>query len=306
MKVALLGLEGPFASSIQTMLQARGMEALLGSKLVQPGRHIANLRWMLNMDVVHYLQGGLLLRYHWARVALGRPVVVHWSGSDILHVLARRGFGGTLLRWSLRHSVTIHLADSPDLAREAAPLAGYEPQVIRLLPVSLKGQVLPLPERFTVLSYWRRGREDFYGRQTVLHLARTFPQVAFIVVVDDVPPRDQWPANVTYLPIQSSLGQVWPQVSCLVRVLEHDSLSAMVLEALSRGRYAIYSKEFPHTILAANNQTAAAALQNLLTRRQPNLEGAAYVNEHFDPEAEVDKLVAIYERILKRPRGNTR
>ncbi len=299
MKVALIGLEPVFGASLQTMLRARGFDVRLGTELLQPGRHLANIRALLRMDIVHYLQGQLAVRHQLPRAMLRRPAVVHWSGTDVLAVAKYGALGSALIRSFFRHSSAVHLADSPDLAREAAVWAGYEPQVVRLLPVSIKGQILPLPKTFTALSFWHRDREDFYGRSTVLRLAELFPQVQFVVIVDDVPPRDQWPANLTYLPFQASLEGLWPQISCLIRVVKHDSLSAMVLEALSRGRYVIYSKAFPHAAQAADAESARLALQDLLTRPGPNVAGAAYVNEHFDPEAEVDKVVAVYERLYR-------
>ena len=114
-----------------------------------------------------------------------------------------------------------------------------------------------------------------------------------------VPPREQWGANVMYHERQPTLEALWPRVSCLIRVIEHDSLSAMVLEAMFRGRHVIYSKAFPHTHQARDIDEARAALSAVLADGKANVAGAEYVNEHFDPETEADKVVAAYERLLR-------
>jgi len=298
MKVALLGLEQPFGQSIKDQLRPRGVEAFLGSELLSVGSTWQKLKRLLEMDIIHYLHSHLAFRYQWALWLRRKPVVSHWSGSDVLWALGRKGLHAGAHRWMLKHMVQVFLADSPEIAREVEPFLGYAPEVVRLLPTSVSADVLPLPPHFAVLSYWRKGREDFYGRKVILELARSFSDVSFIVTTDSTPPDDERLPNISYRPLARSLEDLWPQVSCLVRICEHDSLSAMVLEALARGRHVIYSKEFPHCRTATDAAQAKVALAEILKSGGQNLEGTTYVEKNFDPEAEALRLADIYGRLL--------
>lgn len=297
MKVALLGLEY-FGRSLKEQLAAVGVEAYLGSELMGDGVSGTAWRSLRKVDVVHLLKGRLSLRHHWSLIAR-RPVLVHWSGTDVVHSLNEKGARGALHRWMLRHLVTACVADSELLAEEVEPMLGYRPEVIRLLPSGLKGTVLPLPVKFTVFGSWRPGHEELYGSETILAMARAFPGVDFIVGIDTIPTSGDWPTNLTFRRFDEPMAELWPRVSCLVRVCAHDSLSATVLEALSRGRYCIYSNSFPHTETARNVDEAKAALARLVSMREPNVAGARYVDENFDPEREVAKLVRVYDRIRR-------
>lgn len=299
MRVVLFGIEHPFGESLKALLRQRGIEAFVSSEILEAGRPLRNMRRLMSMDILHYLQGRMALRYQWVHALRRKPTIVHWSGTDIL-IASRGGAKARLRRWFLRHSASLHLADSEDLARESACIAGYEPEVVRLLPVSLKSPVLPMPDKPAVLSYWRKGREEFYGRGVVLQLAEAFPEVEFIASVDVVPPREQWGPNVTYEERRPTLEHLWPRVGCLIRVIKHDSLSAMVLEAMFRGRHVIYSKPFPHTRQATDFEEARQALSEILADGRANQAGAEFVNERFDPEVEADKVVAAYNRVLKK------
>ncbi len=83
----------------------------------------------------------------------------------------------------------------------------------------------------------------------------------------------------------------------LIRLPEHDSLSAMVLEALARGRYVIYSEEFPFTETAGNFDEARDALARLLANRQPNYSGAEYVRRNYSLDEQAERLREIHAHL---------
>ena len=134
MRVVLFGIEHPFGESLKALLRERGIEAFLGSEIIRPGESLGNLRRLKTMDVMHYLQGRIALRYQWLHMLRGKPTVTHWSGSDIL-IARRPGLRAKVQRWFLRHAVSLHLADSEDLSSESAGIAGYASEVVRLLQI---------------------------------------------------------------------------------------------------------------------------------------------------------------------------
>lgn len=268
------------------------------------------VEWVLRghwrrFDAIHHVRGT-----SWSAGAtfavIDKPAIWHWIGTDALRYgrIHRRGGGwrGALSRRAVRHWSRAHLADSPELAEE---LAGYgiRAEVVRLLPRAIETGVQPLPEAPCVLSYWAANTREFYHAHTVLKLAGAFPETPFLIVGDDGKGMEA-PKNVRFLGRLPNLADIYSQVSVYVRLVEHDSLSAMVLEALARGRYVVYSKEFPFAENVRGLVEAREALARLSLQRHPNRAGAEYVREHYSLRKEADKLGRLYAQWFPRAREN--
>ncbi len=91
---------------------------------------------------------------------------------------------------------------------------------------------------------------------------------------------------------------VYKKVSALFRFVQHDSVSAMVIEALARGKYVLYSHRFPHTVQVRGMDDACARLNDVCNASCPNADGAAYVREHFSWRREIEKLRDIYGELV--------
>ncbi len=231
----------------------------------------------------------------------GCRVVLHWIGADYRRLAARNGVQRRATRASLTALGATHLIDSPELADDLAKL-GIHGDVVRLVPRAVDADLMPLPSRPAALAYWADGRADFYGRPIIYSLARRWPDVPFRIVGpsegDPTAPR-----NVEFLGFQKDLGPVYADTSVLIRVLEHDSISAMVLEALARGRDVIYSREFPGTRHATEERGAIEAMQAHISEYRVNTAGAGFVREEFAPRRWGVALCAAYDRVLGRRAG---
>jgi glycosyltransferase involved in cell wall biosynthesis len=258
------------------------------------------LRWIMKggwraFDAIHHLGGkerfpGLVFRM------LGMPVVWHWIGSDVSNFRKIwRGGGG--VRGAVDRRISFrwgraHLADSPELASELAEF-GITAPVVRLLPKAVEVPLEPLPPKPVALSYWNPSSRDLYQSSLVMHLAASMPELTFLIVGDDGAGIHPLP-NVKFLGRLPNLDDVYSQVSIYIRLVKHDSLSAMVLEALARGRYVIYSKPFPHAEMATTFDQTRAALVRLVEQTRPNEEGAAYVKSHYSLQEQVNFLKRWY------------
>jgi hypothetical protein len=227
---------------------------------------------------------------------MGKRVLLHWVGTDVLNLKAEAAARGPATVEFYRRMADANFADAPELIEELAAL-GLTADLFRLLPDAVEPRDMPLPERPAVLSYWSPGRRDFYGGPTLDALADAFPDVPFLIVGTDGRGEPQHP-NMKYLGRLEDLEAVYAQVSVLVRLPEHDSLSAMVLEMLGRGRQVIYSKPFPNCEYARSLDEAMSALRLCLARSETNKAGRAYVGENFSPAAEVRRVAPFVRRAL--------
>lgn len=249
-------------------------------------------------DILHlvYVRSWPDSMQRWAR-RKGKKVVAHWIGSDVTELRRHVQAAGRAPEHLLR-DVDVHLADSPQLGEELASM-GIASTVVRLLPRRLEADVLPLPQMPAVLSYWQDFRPQFYNAPMVMELARRFVDMRFYIVGATGKGVSSPPPNVEFLGNVKDMEPVYARTTALIRILEHDSLSAMVLEAMARGRYVLYSEPFPHTFEARTLDEASACLERLRSQRQPNDPGARYVRENFSWRNELRRLMEIYETLLK-------
>lgn len=258
---------------------------------------LRQLPWR-DIRIIHSLNALSGLRSLVAFRARGCHLVLHWIGTDYRRL---RDWGAASQRAALAVLAALgptHLIDSPELAADLAKF-GIQGEIVRLVPRAASAELMPLPSRPAAMAYWADGRADFYGRPIIYALARRWPNVPFRIVGPSE--RDpSAPSNVEFLGFRKDLGPVYADTSVLIRVLEHDSISAMVLEALARGRDVIYSRVFPGTRNATDEAGAVAAMEQHLAEYRLNTAGAGFVREEFAPQRWAEALVGAYDRILGR------
>ena len=273
--------------------------AVMNAETVNPQGKFAVLKWIVTgqwrrFDVIHIVQGIWLWKQALVWLLVPRPVVCHWIGSDVgqFQRNCKKGWEGFLLRLAVSRRVIKHLTDSPGLAEELRE-SGITADVVRLLPESIEADMAPLPEHFSVVSYWLDTRKDFYGGDIVMQLAREYPDIEFRIL-GTLGTGEKAPANVKYFGFKEGLSDIYRQSSVLIRIPKHDSLSAMVLEMLARGRYVIYNKKLPGCHFAGDLQEARKALLEIRQYKQPNSLGAQTVKEMFSLDREAKTLRRIY------------
>jgi hypothetical protein len=249
-----------------------------------------------------YLIGGQLRR--WSRPdcllrIVRRPVVMHWTGSDV--GFARTAADDDQLSQRLL-GVPQHWAEVPWIADELRPL-GITAEVVPLTSTRMPARVAPLPDRFTVLSYLPHKRPDFYGQRDVMELAGALPDVPFLIAGNDGTGMNA-PANVEFLGWQTAMEPVYQRATVLLRQPEHDGLSFMVLEALAAGRYVIWNHPIGGAIEAQTPAESLACLQRLLALHRRgalgfNEAGPACVRAGYATEQVRGDIRARFERLIR-------
>jgi Glycosyl transferases group 1 len=204
------------------------------------------------------------------RVGARGRAAYFWIGTDVANALSQAARGDDMRRFRRLTADATHVADSYQLRDELRGL-GIDAAVAWMPPRHVnRGPALPaFPDRFTVLSYVPDLRHDFYGGPVLLEVARRLPDVRFRITSGE----GGWassdaPENVTFLGRVPDVAPLFAESSCLVRTVEHDGLSGMVLEALSYGRQVVYSARLPHTVYARFGDADAleTALRGLVAR----------------------------------------
>lgn len=164
----------------------------------------------------------------------------------------------------------------------------------------------PMPARFTVLSYVPDPRFELYGGPQLLTAARALPEVSFMIVGGEGAWAGDVPDNVRFLGWQKEMASCFAAASCVVRIVEHDSIGATVIEGLAYGRTAVYSLPLEHTIHVPFGdvprlvQVLGGLEAAYGPEPQPDLVASAWAFEHFDPVRLYGELA---ERLVERVSG---
>jgi glycosyltransferase involved in cell wall biosynthesis len=257
--------------------------------------------WLLSKNssrygVIYHLGGCSAIFCVLARLK-GKRIVSHWIGTDVMRYHGRLNLIRCISVWVHQHFVNLQLADS-EVIQEELKRIGIEARLVRLLPQAIVAEVSSLPEKPVVLSYWDDSRFGFYGGKTVFALARAFPEVKFLIVRASGKGLTEVPANVQFVGPVDNMPEIYRKCTCLIRMPQHDGLSAMVLEAMANGRYVIYNQKCPFTIFAEDFDSARKALEEILRKQQPNSAGADYVKKNFSIDDEARRLRKLMENSL--------
>lgn len=269
MRVAVIGLPF-FGRRVAESLREAGIEArYLPSPAIEPRRIPSVLAELLRADLVYAIG---------SRAAKGSPVdllarsgkrvLLHWVGTDVLW--ARRDAAAhRLSRWLTERAV--HWADAPWLVDELGALGIVAEERPLPMPMAV-GEPVALPGTFRVLVYLPEHAREPYDVAATLAVVRALPEIEFLVV-GGFEPSEPIP-NLQALGFVRNMTDVYHRCSVLLRLTHHDGLSHSVVEALSYGRYVVWTYGLPGVVRVANAGEAAAAIASLRTEhREPNYVG---------------------------------
>jgi len=253
----------------------------------------ASMLHLLNADVWYSIGAPIGdRRLHLLNRVLRKPRIIHWVGSDIDKLRA-----DPHLRTLCRLPYVRNLAEADWTLAELREL-GIEATLAPLPPRLRAREVPPLPKRFTVLIYLpKTSRGEFYGRKEYERLIRAFSKrnVRFLVVGGGeiyAPPE----ADVQRLGWCTSLDSVYEASTVLIRFTKHDGLSLMALEALTFGRYVLWTQDFPFAVQVRSYEEIEHAVADLIDRHErgeleAQTDAARYVAETYATERCITNIV---------------
>ncbi len=291
LKVRVFGDGHTLPAVVGTLSLAPGLLA----RPLAAGRPLAGLLAFRGCEVAHGVMASASPKVFARAKRAGCLTVNHWIGTDVFETRRRPD-----LREALpRTPVDLHLAVAPWLCEELGQL-GVEAREFPIVPPDLRPRAVPLPSRHAVLAYAGEGREDFYGVPALCELARSFPSVPFRLCGGGrLGPGA--PANVEALGRldPGAMEALYERSSVLVRLAEHDGLSKMVLDALARGREAVWNHPFEGARLAAGMEAARGILGEIFSAPpRLNERGWAPLRGPYSPAAVAARAEALYRSLL--------
>ncbi len=214
-----------------------------------------------------------------------KPTVIHWVGTDVQIAIDEHRRHNVSLRVAERPA---HWCDAPWLVEELRTIGVISEYVSLPIPIHVP-PAPPLPEEFRVLLYYpvdSYDREVFDG-ETLLQLPREFPEVPFTLIPSPAGTLPQpLPSNLEARDWVEDMDALYRETTVVVRLTSHDGQSFIAVEALSRGRYVIWTFAMPGCIKAEGLEQVRAAIAGLLEKHRAgelktNQSGRRSVLERF-------------------------
>lgn len=242
----------------------------------------ADLREILEKDIICFIYSPTVSLFGFLQLLrvkmLDKKIIVFWIGSDVL--FAKDLLIPRVLTKIAGKGIDVNLTCAPWLAEELS-LLGLKVDGSVHLPLNCDSSLpLLLPNLPRVLIYFPKGRYHFFRGEVIEEVIRSFPEIEFWIVGDGGKPLEKH-KNVRNLGRVKSMDRIYENILVLIRIPIHDGLSGMVLEALSKGRHAIYSYSFPHCRLAKTVNEVRHHLSELLSSPSLNFEGAEWVRRNY-------------------------
>jgi hypothetical protein len=212
------------------------------------------------------------------------PMAVIWGGTDVVRV---RNLP-ELSERTRAHRYE-HVACSSATSDELSAL-GIHSTVLRLAIATPPRTFRPFT-RFAVLAYLPGFNERIYGAETIVKTAKALPEIPFDVIGDKRITRPTSDGNITYRGWEENIEPYIDSAVVLLRPTERDGGGPplMVLEAMARGRYVIWSRSYDGAIYGKTVEEAVPEIARLhelhrANKLDLNMEGVEAIRRTFAPE----------------------
>ncbi|MFQ5381567.1 MAG: hypothetical protein ACE5EF_08090 [Dehalococcoidia bacterium] len=212
--------------------------------------------------------------------ALRRKVIMHWVGSDVLsasEARRRNELSNRLVRDA------VHWADAPWLVEELRGIGIAAAEHPLPIPIAI-GSPEPPPANFRVLVYLPAGRHPAHDIEGTLAVVRALPEVSFLAIGgrEAVAPLP----NLEHRGYVQTVAPIYRECAAILRLTHHDGLSHSIVEALSFGRHAVWTRHLPGVRQVEDAEGAIEAIRELAAQSAVgslgvNTRGAAFVTERY-------------------------
>jgi hypothetical protein len=218
-----------------------------------------------------------------------KPLFIQWAGTDVLSALQNKQTDNLFLGYA---DYASNFCEAPWLIEELQSVGIIAKDQLFSCITSPKSNS-SFTDRFTVFTYVGNNREDFYGLNTFLNLAKLLPEIKFVTVGAEIKTSL---SNVNCLGWVKDMSNVIRDSHVHIRWTFHDSLANTVLETISEGRYVIWKNKYPGTIDCNNEKDLFEILISLYSEFKSgklllNTHGRDLIFEQFNKNRVLGELI---------------
>jgi hypothetical protein len=232
-----------------------------------------------------------------------KKTIVTFAGSDIIQInnftpRYKRDF----IKFLKRPDVTV-TAVGDYMAEEVLETIGIEAKIL-YMPMNhdFSGIPAPLPEKFTVGCYMPRSGNEFYGYDVIIGAVKQLPDIDFhfYSLLGYSPSKQE--AKIKNLichedPIEiNEMEEFLDQMTCGLRVTQHDGNPMSLAEYNAAGRYFLFNKEMPFSdyVMERDAKKISEGLLKIKERATEVNGGVDFYIKRHDKQAFWNNIMKIY------------
>ncbi len=256
--------------------------------------------FLIFFSQTYYIHGGAVNASKTLDLALllNKKIIMNWAGTDVLKAteIVKAGLANPKYIKNIQHYCV-----APWLKEELAEI-GIDATILDVTALDTKPKVAAsITKDFTILTYIGKGREVFYGIESITDLAVKMPNITIrIAGIDDYP---DLPKNITTLGWVDMQAE-FENCNLFIRNAQHDGMPFTVIEALSHAKHVIFNQKFEHTQYINNDTELLKKVTTLVKKHQnqqlvPNIKGQEYVIGRFNNKKILTNLVDIFNMSVR-------
>lgn len=222
-----------------------------------------------------------------------KKIILHWQGTDVqlaLKSISNNDFNPLYISKPKHLCVAPWLKDelkTININAEYQPIASFK---------QLTEKICPLPDKFSILTYIREGKEDFYGINTIISIAKEFSDIPIKIVGLNSYKHQILPPNVKLLGWVLNINNEFRDSVLCLRLAKHDGMPFFMLEALLNYRYVGFNIEYEPTFYISNNQSLFDLINKLRMKfsvgeLSENFTGHQFIANNFNEQKILKELI---------------
>jgi hypothetical protein len=223
-----------------------------------------------------------------------KKVVMIFAGSDILRLKTYSKAKREKMLKDAKDRGVIFATESPITQEYIKRKFKIDTDII-YLPSSYKSspEAPSFPSKFSVGCYMPsalskgQSKRYFYGFSTIIEVVKRMPEVDFHFYCRDgyidLNGETKWPNLIPYNKTVTDMKSFLKNVSCGLRLVEHDTYSMSAIEYIMEGRWFINNYEMPHCEKISHKASPdeiIEVIKEVMNREGMNMEGKKIYDEY--------------------------
>tara|TARA_Y100000385_G_scaffold262613_1_gene294404 strand:+ start:6291 stop:7217 length:927 start_codon:yes stop_codon:yes gene_type:complete len=230
------------------------------------------------------------------------PIIMNWVGTDVLKAIDAYKNNKHQQHYIDR---TMHFCEV-DWIQEELKEIGINAEVVNFAAFDKSFELAEVTStKLSILSYIPENRSEFYGMNTMIRLAKKFPDVNFTLAGTEGTDFAPLPNNLKALGWVSNMGAVYNQAHACLRYTDHDGLSSFILESMARGKQVLYRNPFNHCAHCPTEEALESEITTLKTQLNEgksliNADAAAFIKDKFSEAVIFGGLIDKITEIVRK------
>ena len=255
---------------------------------------------LLSADAVYSLNG--TISYSKAlsmALKMKKKVLMHWVGTDVIS--AQNDYTRNKVNDKYVSEVK-HFCEVNWIKEELKEI-GINAEIVNFVTFEKEISTnVAFPKSFSILTYIGKNREEFYGINEIIVLAKRLPDIP-VNVVGIKEYHEVLPPNINLLGWVNNMDDLIEFSVVCLRFPFHDGLSSFILEALAKGRHIVYKYDYPNCNKAEDLDSLIDTVKNLKKsfdekKLDINKEGIVFILNNFNKDYILGKLVGRFKQIV--------